>query len=223
MLRPHNNPHRGAHAPNTFRDHHHLVFAAILLSALLVTSSSPRDEVPVELLLLDAAGRPLGHELILLDDGQIHAAPAESAFDIEQRGLAFRPALAVVQVGTEVFFPNRDAIAHQVYSFSPGMRFELPLHRSGERPSHRFLQPGIAVIGCNIHDRMQAVLVVAPGPWFGFTDGEGRLRLRVPAGRYRALWFAAEDALLHPLAEVIAPVAETKPLVLRADRRQDEP
>jgi plastocyanin len=180
------------------------VIAVILFSALIVTESASRSEVPVEILLLDAHGRPRAEALIVLDDGELHPAPAEARFEIEQRGLAFRPSLAAVQVGAEVFFPNRDPFAHHIYSFSPGMRFELPLHRSGERPSHRFSQPGVAVIGCNIHDRMQATLVVAPGPWFGFTDADGRLRLQVPPGRYRVLGFSSEEAALKPLGDGIA-------------------
>ncbi|MBK9361630.1 MAG: hypothetical protein IPM99_11090 [Rubrivivax sp.] len=49
-----------------------------------------------------------------------------------------------------------------------------------------FDQPGIAVLGCNIHDTMAAWVVIVETPHHGQTAANGRLRLDdVPPGSYR--------------------------------------
>ncbi|MFO1466715.1 MAG: hypothetical protein U1F35_09800 [Steroidobacteraceae bacterium] len=54
----------------------------------------------------------------------------------------------------------------------------------------QFDQPGLVVLGCNIHDSMVGYIYVAETPFFGRTGETGRLALDdLPAGRYRlTLW-----------------------------------
>ena len=53
---------------------------------------------------------------------------------IEQVDREFVPYVSVIQTGTAVTFPNRDAILHHVYSFSPAKSFEIKLY-TGKSPS----------------------------------------------------------------------------------------
>ena len=49
-------------------------------------------------------------------------------------------------------FPNLDPIMHHVYSFSATKPFEIKLY-SGDPPTGiLFDKPGVATLGCNIHD-----------------------------------------------------------------------
>ena len=82
-------------------------------------------------------------------------------------------------------FPNRDVVRHHVYSFSPAKRFEIKLYVGTPAQPVVFDQPGIAVLGCNIHDQMAAWVVIVDTPWYGRTDEQGRWSGAVPAGRYR--------------------------------------
>ncbi|MDP5054256.1 MAG: hypothetical protein NWP69_10730, partial [Congregibacter sp.] len=71
------------------------------------------------------------------------------------------PYVTVVKPGTEVFFPNSDNIRHHVYSFSAGNAFERKLYRANEAEPVTLESPGIVALGCNIHDNMQAYVLVS--------------------------------------------------------------
>ena len=99
-------------------------------------------------------------------------------------------AVLVATVGTEVQFPNLDAVRHHVYSFSPTKKFEIKLYKGKEAQPVLFDQPGVVLLGCNIHDNMVGWIVVVDTPYHAQTgvDGAvpGRVRLdNVPAGSYQ--------------------------------------
>jgi plastocyanin len=121
-------------------------------------------------------------------DGQVrHVAPLRAVVDQIDR--AFAPDLLIIPVGSTVEFPNSDSVSHQIYSFSPTKRFQLPLYRGRPYPPVHFDQPGVVTLGCNIHDFMLAYLVVTDAPWYGRTDAAGAWTSELPHGHYRvALW-----------------------------------
>lgn len=115
------------------------------------------------------------------------AAPVRAVMDQVNR--TFVPDLVVIPVGSTVEFPNSDSVSHQIYSFSPAKRFQLPLYRGKPYPPTRFDQPGIVTLGCNIHDQMLAWVYVTDAPWYGRTAESGAWSTELPRGRYRvALW-----------------------------------
>ena len=148
----------------------------------------------LEVRVLDSAGKPLPDAVVFLESDAARAAvkPA-SQVDIAQAHKQFDPMVTVVPVGTAVNFPNRDTVRHHVYSFSAVRKFEIKLYVGTPAAPVVFDQPGIAVLGCNIHDQMAAWVVVVATPWYGKTAADGSLRLpSVPAGRYRLRsWHAA--------------------------------
>jgi hypothetical protein len=76
-------------------------------------------------------------------------------------------------VGTAINFPNKDAIRHHVYSFSPPRIFELELYSGEPAAPVSFEKPGLVTMGCNIHDSMLAYLYVVDSPHFALTDEHG--------------------------------------------------
>ena len=120
--------------------------------------------------------------------GTTTPAPAPAVMD--QRNRLFVPRLLVVAVGTSVQFPNNDTVSHQVYSFSPAKHFQLPLYKGEIHPPVVFDQPGLVVLGCNIHDSMVGYIYVTPAPYFGSTDAHGALLLKdLPKGDYQiVIW-----------------------------------
>jgi len=117
------------------------------------------------------------------------ASPAKAAV-MDQVGKAFVPNVLVVRTGTAVVFPNSDTVAHQVYSFSQPKRFELPLYRGQAHPPVTFDQPGLIVLGCNIHDSMVGYIYVTDSPYFGTTDERGLWTMNgLPPGEYElTIW-----------------------------------
>ena len=81
---------------------------------------------------------------------------------------------------------NFDTVRHHVYSFSPTKTFELKLYAGVPNAPVTFDKPGVAVLGCNIHDTMAAWVVVADTPWHARSGADGLARIdNVPAGAYR--------------------------------------
>jgi hypothetical protein len=90
-----------------------------------------------------------------------------------------------VLAGSRVHFPNRDKVQHQVYSFSPAKRFELPLYAGTSAPPVTFDKTGVVTLGCNIHDWMVGYVYVADTPYSGTTGKDGVALLKdLPAGDY---------------------------------------
>ena len=171
------------------------VFAAIV--SLLFTVFGPVRPTPaatLSVLVVNKDGRPIPGAVVTAEPEAERAPPAPPQKTIiDQVDLTFVPDVSVVPVGSLVSFPNSDKVSHQVYSFSPARRFQLPLYRGQQYPPVVFDHPGIVTLGCNIHDDMLAYVVVTDAPYFGRTDAKGEWVMRNAApGAYRIkLW--------HPL------------------------
>src|SRR6516162_1008632 len=162
------------------------------LMALLSLLAAAHPALPATLVVSvqTAAGRALPGAVVTvrpLDGPGRHAAPLRVVMDQVNR--SFSPDLLVIPVGSTVEFPNSDSVSHQIYSFSPPKRFQLPLYRGKPYPPVHFDQPGVVTLGCNIHDEMLAYLLVTDAPWYGRTNEAGSWSTEVPHGRYRVeLW-----------------------------------
>jgi plastocyanin len=155
---------------------------SLLLGAWCLCGSAQAATVRIT---VNASGAALSDAVISLQPAQVRAAPAGTTAALDQRDSQFVPAVLVVQTGTVVTFPNSDHLRHQVYSFSPAKRFELPLYAGTAAKPVRFDQPGVVVLGCNIHDWMLGHIVVLDTPYFAKTGGQGAVTLDVPPGQYQ--------------------------------------
>lgn len=194
------------------------LFTAGLLAA---AGGALAAEVTVDVRSSD--GLPLADAVVFLESPAARAAlrPLRGT-EIEQAERRFTQRVTVVPVGSEVQFPNRDKVRHHVYSFSPAKTFELKLYIGTPANPVLFDRPGIAVLGCNIHDSMIAWVVVVETPHHGLTAAPGRVRLAdVPPGSYRLrTWHPAlppgAPALDQPLVVPAAGAAVTVQLPLAA-------
>ena len=147
---------------------------------------------PLRASVVDQTGAPVVDAVVYAVPADINGKPAKATAPrrptaiIDQIKRRFVPLVSVVQTGTAVSFPNRDNIEHDVYSFSPAKRFELHLYHGIPAKPVVFDQPGLVVMGCNIHDQMIAYLLVVDTPWFAKTDAHGQASIEnVPGGAYR--------------------------------------
>lgn len=163
---------------------HAFLIALFVLSSLGAVAA---HAATVSVSVTDAAGQPLSRAVVSLEPlaGKLPIKPMPSA-EVSQIKRQFNPQVNVVTVGTAVSFPNFDTVRHHVYSFSPAKTFELKLYAGVPEVPVLFDKPGIAVIGCNIHDHMAAWIVVIDTPLYGLTGADGRTRINaVAAGSYR--------------------------------------
>lgn len=130
--------------------------------------------------VVDQQGKPLEDavvELIGTGNGQ----PPKGT--MTQQGLMFVPYVLAVQAGSSVEFPNLDKTRHHVYSFSTPKVFELKLYAGKPEKPVLFDKPGIVVLGCNIHDHMQAYVYVGTSPYLGVSNSQGDVKFaEVPQG-----------------------------------------
>ena len=142
----------------------------------------------VQVIVQDGAGKPLPGAVAFLESPEAKrlVRPLAGA-EIVQQKLRFNPDVLVVPAGTAVRFPNHDTVRHHVYSFSPAKKFELKLYAGVPANPVLFDQPGVVVLGCNIHDQMVGWVLVMETPYYvQGTAPDGSLRLdNVPAGSYQ--------------------------------------
>lgn len=163
---------------------------ALLVTAALSGAGLPAQAASVTIKAGDAAGNALDSVVASLVPVSRAGLPAPRPAQIEQRNKTFLPAISVVQTGTPIEFPNNDTVRHHVYSFSAAKVFELKLYAGKPEKPVVFDKPGVVVLGCNIHDKMAAYVVVVDTPWSAISQSDGVARIAdVPTGDYQLqLW-----------------------------------
>jgi plastocyanin len=161
--------------------------------AILLALAGQARAATVQVLVLKPDGKPVADAAVVLEPLSPFHSRGHARATIEQRGREFIPYVTVVKTGSAIDFPNNDTVRHHVYSFSSAKRFEIKLYAGKPGTPIIFDKAGEVVIGCNIHDWMEAYVLVVDSPYFGKTGGDGRATIpSLPAGRYRLhLW--------HPL------------------------
>jgi hypothetical protein len=124
----------------------------------------------------DQQGRPVVDAVLVAVpvDGNMRLPQRPRDGSIDQVDKEFLPRVTIVPVGASVTFPNHDDVRHQVYSFSPAKRFELPLYAGVPAQPIVFDKPGVVVLGCNIHDWMVGYVYVSESPFFAKTGKDGK-------------------------------------------------
>ena len=130
---------------------------------------------------------------------------------IEQLDRELIPYVTIVQTGTAIDFPNWDPFKHHLYSFSPAKPFEIKLYAGKPVQPVVFDKPGEVALGCNIHDWMEAYVLVVNTPYFAKTGNNGRAPIaNIPPGRYRLkLWHPRQKKEV-PLREIVIGASPTK-------------
>jgi plastocyanin len=162
--------------------HAHWLLALVAVVAPLAHAQNAEIAAKIT----DAHGKPVADAVVVAapSDGSLKL-PARSPKDVvDQVDKEFLPKVQAILVGTAVTFPNRDSVRHQVYSFSPARRFELPLY-TGVPQAVTFDKPGVVILGCNIHDWMVGYVYVSESPYFAKTDAQGKAVLpNLPSRAY---------------------------------------
>jgi plastocyanin len=124
--------------------------------------------------------------------------------EIKQEDKQFLPNKVAVPLGTKVAFPNLDVVYHNVFSLTPGQKFDLGMQRAGDPVKSKVMsKPGVVEIFCNLHSRMSATILVTPGPLVTKVSADGSFKLEnVPVGTHRVTAWAGGQALSTQSVEV---------------------
>jgi plastocyanin len=163
--------------------------------------------------ITDHKGKPVADAVILAvpTDAKITQRGKVPADAIDQVDKQFVPYVKPIPVGATVRFPNSDNIRHQVYSFSPTKKFELPLYAGTDAPPVVFDKPGVVVLGCNIHDWMIGYIYVSDTPYFAKTGAAGTATLNeMPAGEYTVrVWHPSMERTEESTARRVSLIADS--------------
>ena len=112
--------------------------------------------------VIDQFNQPLADAVVsfALKGELARGTMSSTPYVMDQVNKAFLPHVLVVPKGAKVSFPNSDDIRHHVYSFSEAKTFELKLYHGQPKAPLDFSEPGIVVLGCNIHDSMVGYIYV---------------------------------------------------------------
>jgi plastocyanin len=143
---------------------------------------------------------------------------------IASKNKRFDPRIIAVPAGTTVDFPNLDGIFHNVFSLSPGAKFDLGLYRNGATRTMTFDTPGLVRVYCNIHPQMAAYLMVIEGSIWAQTGADGRALLaNAPLGRVAVRAWDEKGGDYEGAVDVEAGQSATLAIVLDGSTWRDAP
>lgn len=171
--------------------------------AFLVTCCLHARAGNIEAFVKTSNGKPVEDAAVVVEPASGTMPLKHKTATIEQFDREFIPYLTIVQTGTAIEFPNRDPFKHHIYSFSPAKVFGIKLYAGKPAQPVVFDKPGEVALGCNIHDWMEAYILVVNSSYFAKTNKKGRALINdVPAGQYRLrLWHPREKVAL-PLRDI---------------------
>jgi plastocyanin len=128
------------------------------------------------------------------DSGAIAAKPGR--YRIYTHNKEFEPASLVIPLGSTISFPNQDEILHNVFSVTPRSSFDLGIYGEGKSADYTFTKTGLVLINCNVHQAMQANVLVVDTPFIVSPGSDGRFAFdKLPAGSGKLM-------VWHPRANV---------------------
>ncbi|MCJ7591195.1 MAG: methylamine utilization protein [Woeseiaceae bacterium] len=135
----------------------------------------------IEVRVVGSDGQPVQNVAVFIKQAGVPSTAGETPEPVvmDQRDVRVVPHILIVEKGALVSFPNSDAVAHHVYSFSRPNNFVLPLYKGTPPAPVEFAHDGVVTLGCNIHDDMLGYIVVVDTPVFGLTDEHGSISLSV--------------------------------------------
>jgi plastocyanin len=195
-----------------------MVRSIALATLILMSAAASAASLSVE--VRDKRGTAVQDAVVYAIPQGRDLAPARRTAVMDQKNRTFIPHVLAVQTGTAVRFPNSDDIRHQVYSFSAAKTFQLPLYTGTPANPVVFDTAGVVTLGCNIHDRMSAYIVVVDTPHFATTERSGRVELsQLPAGTYSVrVWFPGVRSAPPPV-EVTLGASDRKDISFQVTKK----
>lgn len=187
----------------------------IALAALFMLATAAAEGAELVVRITDEKDGATSDAVVTFTPEGGAAAPSPRAEEVVQMSQEFSPSVTVVPVGSRVRFPNRDKVAHHVYSFSPAKTFDIPLYTGDSPATVVFGQPGVVTLGCNIHDWMVAHIYVTATPHYAVSDAQGVATLKGLPTKPGTLEIWHPRLKGEPLRIELAAGAQPEPVKLR--------
>lgn len=192
------------------------IVATLFIAGCAYSISASAGNVQIQ--VLDRDGKPVPEAVVMLYPSAATAATAPSLLQasptIEQERMRFVPALTVVAPGTTLRFTNQDRWDHHVRGTSAGPAatggavgnegFEMRLAgkqdgQAAQAAETTVRQPGVLLLGCDLHGSMRGHVFVTDSAWTLKTDADGIARFTaVPDGAAQLRVWHAEQLVDLP-------------------------
>lgn len=111
-------------------------------------------------------------------------SPTKDAI-ITQKAQTFIPHILPITKNSTVYFLNEDQFFHNVYSLTPGARFNIGRRPPGSPYPIQIKQTGIITLACDIHSHMKSYILSLETPYFTRANEKGNFELKdLPDGAY---------------------------------------
>ena len=159
----------------------------------------------ISITLVDSLGNPVSGAIISTAGKPLTSAVPLPVAIMDQIDKQFSPRVLTISAGQSVKFPNSDNIRHHVYSFSKPKTFEIKLYSGTPSDPVQFSEPGIVVLGCNIHDQMVGYIYVGQANESTFeiihrTDQNGVATLEVEKDTKISIWHEKLPDISNPVS-----------------------
>jgi plastocyanin len=138
--------------------------------------------------------------------------PTQNDVQIVQKDAVFIPNVTPVTVGSTVQFVNDDPFYHNVFSLTPGSKFNIGRRPTGDVYSKEVSPPRWKVSGlgpinlfCDIHTQMNAIILGLDTPYFTRVNEDGTYSISdIPPGTYELRAFNRNTELFQQKITVAA-------------------
>ena len=143
------------------------------------------EKVSDERLLVSPAGNVQNVVVTLEGISSGKAWPAANPA-LDNRGGRFVPHVQVARRGTQLAIVNSDPVLHNTHGFQESRTVFNRALPKGVRIKQTLERPGILEAMCDVHDWMNAWVVVLDHPYFAVTGQDGAYEITdIPPGTYR--------------------------------------
>ena len=111
--------------------------------------------------------------------------PMEDLY-LSQKEQTFLPNVLPFTAGSTIYILNEDEFFHNVYSLTPGSRFNVGRRPPGSPYAITIKKIGPIKLSCDIHPHMRATLLSLDTPYFVRAKETGKYQISgLPVGKYR--------------------------------------
>lgn len=148
------------------------------------------------------------------------ARPKPGTFTVYTSHRDFSPSWLVVPLGSKVTFTNLDTVKHNVFSVTPGSRFDLGYQSANQSITHSFTRAGLVLLSCHVHRAMRGDILVVPSRYATTARSNGRFAIRNVPDVAGTLYFwnprsrrSSSSKVQPPFASIRQKIAVSKPSV----------
>lgn len=154
-----------------------LIFTGIFLLLISFLITGPASAADLSGKVIPQGLRTAEGIFVYVVKAEVPEDALKQKYVMDQRQLTFIPHILPIMVGAEVDFPNNDQVGHNVFSLSSIKKFNLGSYKTGLSKTMKFDKPGVVEIRCDVHQEMNAYILVLKNPYFAVTDKDGQFTI----------------------------------------------